>query len=117
MSRLPDDLSGSSLYWRFFNFMVRRVVAVCFTVGGSYAALASVPIVLPGGTVVIDGARTDDMVIRAFTVVFPLVVALLGIALFRSKPFVPSWGKGSSVTSSCSAVNRHDSIVRSADDA
>jgi hypothetical protein len=79
----------SSLYWRFFSFVVRRIIAVGFFVAGCWGALSNLPMLLPGGAVVIDGVREDDLGMRALMVGFPLLFAVLGVALFRAKPFVP----------------------------
>lgn len=76
-------------YWRVFNVLVRRIVAVVFAVGGVVVALASVHAILPGGTVNVDGVPSTDLVFRWSAVLLPLVVATLGVALFRVKPFTP----------------------------
>ena len=78
-------------YWRVFNFMTRRVMAVCFVVGGLAGFAFGVPNLLPGGTILVNGARSDDVVYRAFAALMPLLICLLGVALFRSKPYLPSW--------------------------
>ncbi len=76
-------------YWRVFNFLVRRIVAVVFAVGGLVMALVSVGAILPGGTINVDGVASTDLVFRWSAVLLPLVVATLGVALFRVKPFNP----------------------------
>lgn len=78
-----------SVYWRFFNFLVRRVVASAFVVVGGIVAAADIPALLPGGTIPVNGVPTDDLVFRLASVGMPLLVAILGIALYRAKPFVP----------------------------
>ena len=78
-----------SLYWRFFNFIVRRVVASAFVVVGCFVAAANTPALLPGGTIPVNGVPTDDLVFRLASVGMPLLAAILGAALFRAKPFVP----------------------------
>lgn len=78
-----------SLYWRFFNFVVRRVVASAFVVGGCIVAAADTPALLPGGTIPVNGGPTDDLVFRLASVGMPLLVAIFGVALYRAKPFVP----------------------------
>ena len=81
-------------YWRIFNFLVRRVVAVAFVVGGVAIAFASVHAVLPGGTINVDGVPSSDLVFRWSAVVLPLVMALLGVGLYRAKPFTPNSSDG-----------------------
>jgi hypothetical protein len=78
-----------SLYWRFFNFLVRRVVAVGFVVVGSILAVVNLPSLLPGGTIHVDGSPSSDIVLRVVAVLLPIVVAALGVALYRVAPFVP----------------------------
>lgn len=77
------------IYWRLFNFLTRRVLACSFLVGGIVLFIASVPNVFPGGTVQYDGQATDDMGFRVISVLFPLIVVVLGIFLFRVKPYYP----------------------------
>lgn len=79
-------------YWRVLNFFVRRIVAVAFAVGGVAVALASAHAILPGGTINVDGVPSADLVFRWSAVLLPLVVAALGVALFRVKPFTPDGG-------------------------
>jgi len=81
-------------YWRIFNFLVRRVVAVVFAVGGIVEALASIHSVLPGDIISVNGVASDDLVFRWSAVVLPLVVAALGLALYRAKPFAPNFSDG-----------------------
>jgi len=81
-------------YWRIFNFLVRRVVAMAFAVGGILIALDSVHAVLPGGTINFNGLPTSDLVLRWSAIVVPLVVTALGVALYRVKPFTPSNSNG-----------------------
>jgi len=78
------------LYWRLFNFLIRRVIAVGFMFGGAILFISGVPDILPGGTVQFNGQPTDDAVIRFFSVLFPLIVVVLGIFLFRVNPYCPS---------------------------
>lgn len=79
-----------TLYWRIFNFLVRRVVATGFVAGGLVVALRSVGSLLPGGTINVNGVPSDDFVFRLFAVLLPLIVSVLGVALYRAKPFSPS---------------------------
>jgi hypothetical protein len=81
-------------YWRVFNFLVRRVMAVVFAIGGFILACTSVPAMFPGGTINVDGVPSDDLVFRWVAVVLPMVVAALGVALFRVKPFLPLSHRG-----------------------
>lgn len=78
-----------SFYWRFFNFLVRRVVASVFVVGGCIITAADAPALLPGGTILVNGVSTDDLIVRLVSVGMPLLMAILGLALYRAKPFVP----------------------------
>jgi hypothetical protein len=78
------------LYWRVFNFMVRRVVAVGFVVVGGLIAISNVPsLVDPDGTVLVNGQPQSDLFYRIFVVVLPAVIAVLGVLLYRSAPFAP----------------------------
>jgi hypothetical protein len=84
-------------YYRFFNFMVRRVVAVGFMFAGSIFALLNAPALLPGGMTHLNGEPTTDIVLRCFSFFMPLIVVALGIALFRVKPFYPKGHQESNV--------------------
>ena len=79
----------SEFHWKLFNFFARRIIAIGFIVVGLVLALYSIPYVLPGGTVLVDGVPSDDLIFRWFAVLFPLVIALLGAALYRVQPYVP----------------------------
>lgn len=78
------------LHWLTFNFFVRRIIAPAFIVGGAIIFLVSFPIILPGGTVLVDGQPSSDLVFRCFVVFFPLIVVFLGILLYRVKPYFPN---------------------------
>ena len=69
--------------------MVRRVMAIGFMLAGIMSTLLSAPTLFPGGTVNVNGEPSTDIVIRCFGVFMPLIVAALGLALFRAKPFYP----------------------------
>lgn len=77
------------LYWQFLNFLIRRIVASGFVFGGTVFFIYGVPGILPGGIVQFNGQPTNDMVFRFFSALFPLVVVVLGIFLFRAKPYYP----------------------------
>ena len=79
----------SENHWKFFNFLTRRVMALSFIFGGIIMTMLSLPSILPGGTVMVDGNPSDDLVLRWFVFLLPLVVVLLGIALYRVAPFEP----------------------------
>jgi hypothetical protein len=81
-------------YWRFFNFLVRRVMVVAFAVGGVILACTGVQSIFPGATINVDGVPTDDLFFRWVAVVLPMVVAALGVALYRVKLFSPSSNHG-----------------------
>lgn len=76
-------------YWRVFNFLVRRVMAVAFVIGGVILTCTSVPAIFPGATINVDGVPSDDLFFRWAAVVLPMLVATLGVALYRVKPFSP----------------------------
>ena len=83
-------MSQRTLYWRFFNFMVRRVVAVCFVVGGSILCLYFLPSLLdPKGTIPVNGVPQSDLVYRLFAVLMPALMAALGVLLYRVRPWYP----------------------------
>ncbi len=75
-----------SLYWRIFNFLVRRVIAIFFVVIG----LVNLSSLLPGGTINVSGSPSDDIVFRLVAVLLPIVVAALGVVLYRVAPFDPN---------------------------
>lgn len=66
-------------------------MAVGFIFGGIVLFIYGVPNILPGETVQLNGQPTDDMVFRFFSALFPLIVMVLGIFLFRVKPYYPSF--------------------------
>jgi hypothetical protein len=80
----------SDLYWKFFNFIVRRVLAIGFIGVGLILAAYGLPNVLPGGTVLVNGIASDDLVFRWLSVLLPLIAVALGVALFKAAPFKPS---------------------------
>lgn len=65
-------------------------MASAFIVGGLIVFIEGIPDSLLGGTIIIDGQSTDDIVLRLFATLFPLVLVVLGIFLFRAKPYYPS---------------------------
>ena len=77
------------MYLRFFNIFVRRVVAITWIVIGLIITCANLPLLLPGATIEIDGARTDDLVYRACAVLIPFLGVVAGVLFFRSKPYRP----------------------------
>jgi len=78
-----------------FSFLARRIGGPAFAIGGAFLSLSSIDILLPGGTVMMDGVPTDDIVLRAFAVLFPGVIAVLGVAMSLSKPIThENLGKG-----------------------
>jgi hypothetical protein len=82
--------SARLLYWRSFNFLTKRIMAPCFIIGGFVIFIYGVPNILPGGTVQLNGQPTDDMIIRLFSVLMPLIMSVSGVFLFRAKPYYPS---------------------------
>jgi hypothetical protein len=94
--RLNTALGGTelmSLYWRIFNVLARRVVAPGFILVGLVIAVVNTPALLPGGTIPVEGSPSTDLVMRIVSVVLPLLVSALGVALFRAKPFNPEEGR------------------------
>lgn len=77
------------LYWKTFNFFVRRVMASAFIVGGLVLCFENLPDMLPGGTVLVDGVPSSDLVFRGVATFFPLLVSYLGFLLYRVKPYFP----------------------------
>ncbi len=53
-------------------------------------AVLGISNILPGGTVLVDGTPSDDLVFRWVTFLLPLLFVPIGIALFKVAPFVPS---------------------------
>jgi hypothetical protein len=82
-------MKASAIYWRLFDFLVRRIVAISFIVGGLMVAGSSFSSLLPGGGILVNGQPNTDIVFRLLGVLAPLVVVIMGIALFRSRPFNP----------------------------
>lgn len=98
MGNLFDAEAGAPLsrrlaltHWRVFNFMVRRVMAVGFVFVGLVLVAYGLPTLLPGGTIKVNGVPSDDMVYRLFGTLMPLVACVLGVALYRTRPYLPSW--------------------------
>jgi hypothetical protein len=76
-------------YLRFFNFMVRRVVAVVFIASGLIGALFAIPALFdPDGTILVNGVPEHDLFYRLFAFVMPTVAAAMGVLIYRAKPFV-----------------------------
>ena len=69
--------------------MVRRIVAPGFVAAGAIVGAWNLPSVLPGGTVGVNGRPSSDMVMRVLSVALPFLVAVLGVLLFRAKPYYP----------------------------
>lgn len=81
-------------YWRLFNFVVRRVIAVLFIVGGSIISLSFIPALLdPNGSILVDGVPETDLFYRVFAVVMPAIMAVCGVLMYRAKPFSPPLSK------------------------
>ena len=76
----------TSLYLRLFSFAVRRIVAPLFVLGGGIMAIGNLHVLFPGGTIMVDGAPSDDFVLRAASVFLPLLMAALGVAMYRAPP-------------------------------
>ena len=52
-------------------------------------AVLAVSNILQGGTVLVNGIPSDDLIFRYVTFLLPLLLVPIGIALFRVAPFVP----------------------------
>lgn len=77
-------------HWRLANFLVRRVCAVGFIICGSIVLLAWLPALLdPNGTIPVNGRPEHDIGWRLLGVLIPAIVVVLGILLFRTKPYEP----------------------------
>jgi hypothetical protein len=61
-----------------------------FVLGGSLISVFNIPALLPGGTIDVNGVPSGDLVMRSVAVFLPLLVAVLGVALFRAPPFRPN---------------------------
>ena len=85
-----------ALYWRLFNFLVRRVVAVGFVAVGLVLCLWFFPSLIdPNGTIPVNGVPQSDLFYRLVAVVLPALVAGLGVLLFRLRAWYPQQdGKG-----------------------
>lgn len=87
-------MSVQSAYWRFFNFLARRVVAVAFAVGGGIMAVLSLLSLLdPNGTIVVNGQPEHDLFYRIVAFLTPTVMAVFGMLMYRAPPFVPPGSK------------------------
>ena len=83
-------MTRPTLYWRLFNFLARRVVAVGFMVVGSILCLYFLPSLIdPKGTIPVNGVPESDIVYRVLAVVLPAIVAALGVLLYRVRPWYP----------------------------
>jgi hypothetical protein len=89
MIKLLGVMKLRLIYWRIFNFVGRRVLAPGFIAVGLILAAVNIPTLFPGGSVNLDGSPSNDIVFRLFGVILPLLVAALGIALYRSRPYYP----------------------------
>jgi hypothetical protein len=77
-------------YWRVFNFMMRRVVAVMFVIVGTIGALSSLPALFnPDGSVPLNRIPDRDIVYRIIAFALPAVIAVFGVLIYRAKPFEP----------------------------
>ncbi|MBC3873365.1 hypothetical protein [Undibacterium flavidum] len=79
----------SEIHWKSFNFLTRRVMALSFIVGGAISTMYGIPSILPGGTILVEGVPSDDLVLRWTVVLLPSLVVVLGIALYRVAPSEP----------------------------
>lgn len=82
-------MNYSETHWKIVDFFARRVLAVGFVVAGSILAIFGVQYILPGGTVLLNGIPSDDLVFRWASFLLPILMVACGIALFKVAPFVP----------------------------
>lgn len=83
-------MTYSNFHWKVLNFLVRRVVAIGFVTAGLVLVIYGLPNVLPGGTVLLNGVPTDDLVFRWVSILLPSLFIVFGIFLFKAAPFEPS---------------------------
>ena len=83
------------LYWKFFNFVLRRIVAVGFMLIGLVVAFSQVRSLIPNGNLD-DGVPSGDLTLRILAVGLPLLVSVFGVFLFRAKPYYPQGVAGGS---------------------
>ena len=89
------QMGERGIYWRLINFLVRRVTAVGFIVVGSILVLEFLPALMdPAGTIPVNGVPESDLGFRLMGVAFPAIVVVLGVLLFRAKPFYPDTSNG-----------------------
>jgi hypothetical protein len=79
---------------RMFDFFARRVFALACIIVGTILSLNSIGTIFSGGAINMNGAPTDDIVLQGFAVLWPLVIAVLGVALYRAKPLRAKPGSG-----------------------
>jgi len=75
-----------TLWWRTFDFYVRRVFAVVAMFVGLILTLVDIPTMFPGHMINVNGVPSSDLVERISSVALPLLIALFGLILFRAKP-------------------------------
>lgn len=81
----PADKHGFSE--RFGSFFVHRIMAGWFMVGGTIMVLMDSIVLLPGGTVNINGTISSNLVLRLLYVIFPLFFVFIGWLVWHYKPF------------------------------
>jgi hypothetical protein len=72
------------LYGRFIRFVLHRVFAVIFMVGGSLMSLMDGLWVLMGKPVGYNGQPNHSVAVKFFYVTMPLLIALMGWVLWRT---------------------------------
>lgn len=77
------------MYWKLFNFL-GRLFGWGALITGSLIFLSSIPnLIDPEGTVVVNGVEESDLFYRLFSVLFPLLIAIVGGLMIKAKPFYP----------------------------
>lgn len=77
---------NQSLYTRCLDFFIRRFFAF-FAVGlGLFLTAITVPCLLPGGQILLNGEPTDAWLWRIVGSLAPSVLIVLGVVLYKAKP-------------------------------
>jgi putative acetyltransferase len=81
----------ADIYWRVFDFVARRLIAVWFMLGGTVLVFYFLPSLLdPNGTILVNGKPDSDFGMRLIAVLFPGIFVAVGVfLLFFCKPLVP----------------------------
>jgi len=87
---VDDQMDSRKLYWRFFNFMARRVLAIWFMIAGTIGIITSVPPMLnPNGTVPVNGVPDPNFFWRLLPFLLGILFTFFGVLLYRARPWYP----------------------------